>query len=206
MSKKFSFYIVPKGDSAVIVDNMPDAEAALKEFASRVSSDADKYFTALAEDEYNQRQNSAAEVVPDLDAEMGVMSERKAIEKTPEYTVYEYSDEPWDIAIEGKHTRVSWVYIDEGWFGDYNEENPDDEPLLRFDVDARGDDTHGEWYEPSDSSYCTCTPATTDRATLVRLLKILYREFSDVLDSDPFASVKRLGERMSYINPRDLAS
>lgn len=70
--------------------------------------------------------------------------------------------------IEG-NTMVRWVDLGEGMCGDYNDEDPDDEPLLRFDVCIMGD--NGEWESPQDSSFCTLMPVDTDDAILTAALE-----------------------------------
>ena len=64
--------------------------------------------------------------------------------------------------------RVSFVYCEEGYGGDYNPEDPDDDPLLRMDVAVREemnyphtDGPNGDgWENVSSSSYCTGMPHT----------------------------------------------
>lgn len=68
--------------------------------------------------------------------------------------------------------RVEFVELGEGLSGDYDENNPDDVELLRFDVFVRptGDeqdydlgefsDETGAWVDPGDASYCCGIPVT----------------------------------------------
>lgn len=49
--------------------------------------------------------------------------------------------------------KVEIEYIGEGWYGDYDEEDPDDSELARFTVMKMNDD--GEWEQADDCSYCT---------------------------------------------------
>ena len=95
------------------------------------------------------------------------------------------------------NVKVCWVNLGEGHCGDYDENNPDDENLLRFDVYVfNGND----WEVVDDASYCTCVTAETDDGELMRMLRILMSEFYNVLHHDIYASVKKLGERMSWIS------
>ena len=102
------------------------------------------------------------------------------------------------VSIEGPVVRADWYDADEGLCGDYNPEDPDDIHLLRFDIYIKKD---GEWEPVDDASYCTRVPFETDTDTLVKLLYSIYKEYDNVLSSDPAASVKKLGETLSWIEP-----
>ena len=102
------------------------------------------------------------------------------------------------VSIEGPVVRADWYDADEGLCGDYNPEDPDDIHLLRFDIYIKKD---GEWEPVDDASYCTRVPFETDTDTLVKLLYSIYKEYDNVLSSDPDTSVKKLGEALSWIEP-----
>lgn len=108
------------------------------------------------------------------------------------------------VAICGPHVRVDWYNDGEGLSGDYDEDDPEDVNLLRFDVYYRTD-IDDEWTEVEDASYCTRMPADTKMDILIRSAKVLYKEYCNVLESDPEQSVKKLGERLSWISPEDFA-
>lgn len=112
------------------------------------------------------------------------------------------SDTP--VSICGPHVRVDWYNDGEGLSGDYDEDDPEDVNLLRFDVYYRTD-IDDEWTEVEDASYCTRMPADTKMDILIRSAKVLYKEYCNVLESDPEQSVKKLGERLSWISPEDFA-
>lgn len=57
--------------------------------------------------------------------------------------------------------KVEWEHIGEGWSGDYNPDDPNDEPLLRFTVYIRGVWPEFEWEQLEDASYCTQMPVGT---------------------------------------------
>ena len=103
------------------------------------------------------------------------------------------------LSIVGPHIRVDWYEAGEGYFGDYNPDNPDDCELLRFDVYRREDEKSDIWEDVEDASYCTAVPVGTDTDKLKELLYVLYEEYADVLEDDPTASVKKLGEALSWI-------
>ncbi len=39
-----------------------------------------------------------------------------------------------DMTLIRDNYRVDWCFLDEGWNGLYDDNNPADEPLLRFDA------------------------------------------------------------------------
>lgn len=103
------------------------------------------------------------------------------------------------MSIENNLVKVEWYNADEGWSGDYDPDDPNDENLLRFDVYRRGPD--GEWEEVEDASYCTQMPASTCKEVLQRALRMLLKEYTNALSSNPNCSVKKLGESLSWICP-----
>ena len=110
----------------------------------------------------------------------------------------------WDgetpVSIQGPLVRADWYDAGEGICGDYDPEDPDDIPLLRFDIYIKKD---GEWEPVEDASYCTRIPldlVNENRVALVEKLYVIYKAYEDVLSSDPDASVKKLGEYLSWIS------
>ena len=55
-----------------------------------------------------------------------------------------------EMMLEEDGIRVEWEDIGEGICGDYNPEDPDDIPLLRFSVSILLD---GQWEAVEDASY-----------------------------------------------------
>ena len=102
-----------------------------------------------------------------------------------------------EMELVKDNVKVIWENIGEGHFGDYDENDTEDENLLRFTVYVNEDN---EWIQVDDSSYCTMVTADTDDDELMMLLHVLMEEFYDVLHDDIYASVKKLGERMSWIS------
>ena len=91
---------------------------------------------------------------------------------------------------------IEWVNLGEGYDGDYDEENPDDVNLLRFDVSKK---VNGEWVEVEDGSYCTQVPARTNHDTLRRILASFMNEIYD--DVVSVGKAKRTCERLSWTSP-----
>jgi len=90
--------------------------------------------------------------------------------------------------------KVEWIALGEGLCGFYDEDDPEDVELLRFDVYAMGED--GEWEEVEDGSYCTMMPCSSSPELQERALEYLLRE---VTQDAPY--LKRTCERLSWINP-----
>lgn len=102
------------------------------------------------------------------------------------------------MAIWNNKIRVEWCNLGEGWCGDYNPDDPEDENLLRFDVYIKW---NGEWETVEDASYCTRMPADTDTGILRKALRLLLKEYTNVLGADPYDSVRALGMQLSWIEP-----
>ncbi len=117
-------------------------------------------------------------------------------------------DEEVVASVYDELVKVDWTNLGEGHCGDYNPEDPEDEELLRFDVYVNMAEKREEpdWQEVEDASYCTNVPLSTDMKVLVKLLKIIHREYRDVItDNEYIPSVKKLGERLSWLNADDVA-
>jgi hypothetical protein len=97
-----------------------------------------------------------------------------------------------------ENVKIEWVDLGEGWDGDWDPDNPDDEPLLRFDV-YRLDEKINDWVEIPDASYCTMFPANSPRRVRKKGLKFLMDEIFEPCSVGH--SVKKLCERLSWIEP-----
>ena len=89
--------------------------------------------------------------------------------------------------VEGEY-KVAWVNLDEGYNGDYDPEDEEDENLLRFHVEIK---TKGEW--ECICSYCTTVPADTKKSVLrEKLQKIM-----DAIKSVPKSRIKKVCEKLT---------
>lgn len=93
--------------------------------------------------------------------------------------------------------KVEWVDIGEGLCGDYNPDDPEDIPLLRFDISVFKD---GEWEIKSDGSHCTQFPTTATNEEKATGLAILMNRVREVLQDDLDAPIKKLAEELSWID------
>jgi len=72
-------------------------------------------------------------------------------------------------------TKIEFDYIGEGLSGDYDPDDPNDRPLLRFYV-SKVDFATNEWEMVDGGSYCTYVDADTEIPTLAKLLGIILQE------------------------------
>lgn len=93
--------------------------------------------------------------------------------------------------------KVELINIGEGLNGDYDPHDPEDMNLLRYDVSVFKD---GVWEKKEDSSYCTMFPADAASSQKQKALEILSERFYDALSENIEASVKKIGEEMSWIS------
>ena len=91
--------------------------------------------------------------------------------------------------------KVVWEWIGEGVSGDYNPDDPNDVPLLRFSCYKY--DAVQEWLPLEDSSYCTDMPLSSSVRMLAYAAAIIMEAISTK------ASYKRELEYLSYFCPQD---
>jgi len=92
---------------------------------------------------------------------------------------------------------VIWEDIGEGMSGEYDPDDPDDVPLLRFTVleAHKVSECAIQWIERDDSSYCTLMPVDTPD-------EILQRAAEMILDAAESSSSKRAMEELSWVSPK----
>lgn len=95
----------------------------------------------------------------------------------------------WELVRENRMVTLS--HIGEGsMVGYYNPNDPEDEPLLRFDIYEMVD---GEWEAMDDASYCTGISAFEKPKVIKQVLHTIMDETFD-LDR-----VKKRAERLSWL-------
>ncbi len=100
---------------------------------------------------------------------------------------------------ESDGVRVEIEDIGEGISGDYDENDPEDIPLVRFYISCL---VNGEWEELEDASYCTQLPATLDENLLKVATDIILEEVKDrILEGH---SIKKICERLSWIGEENV--
>ncbi len=120
-------------------------------------------------------------------------------------TITKNIDAETPIRAENERIRVELVNIGEGWNGDYNPEDPDDEELLRFDVYYKNpEDKDMDWMEVEDASYCTQLPADASEDILEKAVTAIFKRYDDVATHIiSGGSVKKMGEELSWISVED---
>ena len=99
--------------------------------------------------------------------------------------------------------KVEWLDLGEGLNGDYNSKDPEDMPLLRFDVSVYN---NGEWEQKEDGSVCARFSADVDIETKHKGLQALMNRLYDVLADDIHISFKKLCEELSWIDDHSFKS
>ena len=106
------------------------------------------------------------------------------------------------IRAEDDDIRVDFITIGEGYNGDYNPDDPNDEELIRFDVYAKnieGFDSD-DWIAVDDASYCTTIPVNSPMEELEKKITIVFNEYKNVATHiKQGGSVRKLGETLSWI-------
>lgn len=93
--------------------------------------------------------------------------------------------------------RVAWVCLGEGYNGDYDPKNLEDELLLRFDVAVK-DQNIGDFVtiESRRTCFAANAPAKDKDAALDVLMDCFYRAYT----SDSHLSISSLANELSYIS------
>ncbi len=103
------------------------------------------------------------------------------------------------VVIKDDTIKAVLEDIGEGVCGDYDPEDANDIQLLRFSAYINND---GIFEQMDDASYCTQIPLSTPYGELARLCMVIFEEYRDVADAyRNGSSVKRLGERLSWLSP-----
>lgn len=81
-----------------------------------------------------------------------------------------------EFVVEHGRWKLTWEYIGEGHSGDYDEEDTNDEPLLRASLTFDGE-------EVPDSSYCTLAGIGTAKDKLEQSAKDLLLKLPDSVEA-----------------------
>lgn len=99
------------------------------------------------------------------------------------------------VVRENEAFRVEVDWIGEGWSGDYNPNDPEDAPLLRFYTFEK---VLGELVEIHDGSYCTRFPATADRSLIEKMADNILSRITNLGFDE---CIKTICQRLSWIEP-----
>lgn len=101
------------------------------------------------------------------------------------------------IVREKGPVRVAWVCLGEGYNGDYDPKNPEDELLLRFDVAVKNENI-GSFV--TVESRCTCFAANAPDKAKEEALDILLDCFHTAYTNEPRQRLSSLADTLSYIS------
>ncbi len=73
---------------------------------------------------------------------------------------------------------VELTHIGEGWSGEYDPNDPNDDPLIRFYV-SRYNESQAEWEDIADGSYCTAMTIDASREKLEAFAWQIMSAFGD---------------------------
>lgn len=111
---------------------------------------------------------------------------------------YEQAIEEWntlEFTNDKGTVMVEWEYLDEGHSGDYQPDDIDDEPLLRYTVYRK---EGKEWLQVDDASYCTLVSILTPKEKLEKLARAVIVEVESKVESRQ--SIKRICEGLSHMD------
>jgi len=88
-----------------------------------------------------------------------------------------------EIMLQRGNKRVEWEWIGEGLDGDYDPNDPEDIPLLRFSCSEFNTPEEGDiddgWKQMDDASYCTRMPVTSSLHDLTKAAVIILEAIED---------------------------
>lgn len=124
---------------------------------------------------------------------------------------------PLEVTSNDGEIMVELDYIGEGFFGDFNKDDADDSPLLRFTLFRMFHDflpldkieeccetdgyIDGDWMQVKDGSYCTQIPATTPIEQVQEIGKFILEQVHDSLRK--LERTKRLYQQLSWVQLKD---
>jgi hypothetical protein len=97
--------------------------------------------------------------------------------------------------------KIEWIDLGEGWDGEWDPNDPEDQALLRFYASRRVASADGAdlWDDIPGASYCTQVPADTPEDVQMRLLEFLMEKIYEPILQGQY--VKRLCRELSWIAP-----
>ena len=102
-----------------------------------------------------------------------------------------------NIVRQRGNIRVAWVCLGEGYNGEYDPNDPEDELLLRLDVAVKNEETD-DW--ETAESRCTCFAASAPQQDQEAALEILLDRFCNAYSTGTRQCLGTLADEMSYIS------
>ena len=122
--------------------------------------------------------------------------------------VFELNDQQSIVSIKNApklpekvrgRVKVAWVNLNEGFYGDYDPEDPRDRNFLRFDLYYKANKKSG-WEEVSDGSYRTQLKLPTQLDTLEQALDLILDAAHQQIEK--VGKAKRICESLSWMNEK----
>lgn len=119
-----------------------------------------------------------------------------------------------EVISQNGLAKVVLEFIGEGFSEDYDPNDPDDKPLIRFSLYRKDDgdprlegnwdfsSCNNDWLSVNDGSYCTLLSVNDDRDKLVKAANVILQEVESGLTD--CQRQKRLYEYLSYISVETL--
>ncbi len=111
------------------------------------------------------------------------------------------------VEIYDNLLKVEFANIGEGYNGDYDPNDPEDDELIRFYVYTNanyGKDLPYDWEEVEDTSECTTIPVDSDTDYLIKKATAVFNRFrKEITDYPVETSCKKLAEELSWIGSDD---
>jgi hypothetical protein len=100
--------------------------------------------------------------------------------------------------------KIEWIDLGEGWDGEWDPNDPEDQALLRFNASRRIASADGAelWDDIPGASYCTRVPADTPEDVQTRLLEFLMEKIYEPILQGQY--IKKLCRELSWIEPNGL--
>ena len=109
-----------------------------------------------------------------------------------------------DVEVEEGDVKVVFTYLGEGISGDYDREDEDDMPMLRFDifereyVDDGREHPDWNWIEVDSGSYCTEVCIDTPKEILEEMAQYILDNVKDDISAN--RSIRSIGQELSWID------
>ena len=102
-----------------------------------------------------------------------------------------------DVLVIKRDVRVTLKWIGEGWSGDYDPNDKEDEPLMRFCVERK---VAQRWEAVDGASYCTRIPADISKERKIDLAQKIMDMIYAAVKSPGRLSPKKISESLSWID------
>lgn len=100
-----------------------------------------------------------------------------------------------EVVVIKRGVRVTLEWIGEGLSGDYDPNDKEDKPLMRFSVDRK---VGRRWEAVNDASYCTRISAGIPKARKIGLAQKILDAICDAVQNQ--GGLKKISESLSWMD------